>query len=259
MKGSPVAPQRQLVVRCLIMVAVSFATLVVLHMIGGKQTITRNAVYSPRGYAMNQYAAGSAADYVNDLNGDAYQWPKDKLPLKVYIDNGDGVPAYRPSMRAILVKCFDKWSEASEGRLAWKLVNDPSQADVTCRWADHLGTHNGDPEAGKTQTEVVRRGPNQAEVIDVARLTLLTNMQGRYMPDVEIGKTALHEVGHVWGLQGHSRSSGDIMYYAVNHSRPPYLSDRDIATLRRVYGTYPQSFSTMTIGHAEESESGVNN
>jgi predicted Zn-dependent protease len=70
-------------------------------------------------------------------------------------------------------------------------------------------------------------------------------MRGRIMPDAEIGKTALHEAGHVWGLQGHSGSSGDIMYYAVNHSRPPYLSDRDVKTLLRLYNNYPAQFSTI--------------
>jgi hypothetical protein len=228
------------------MAAVSLATLVALHLWGGKQEITSHAVYnstSTRGY--NRLPSGISEDYLAQLNGDAYQWPTDKLPLKVYIDNGDGVPAYRPSMKQILVKCFDKWAEASQGKLAWKQVNDPSQADVKCVWAAELGTVNGDVEAGKTQTEVVRRGRGEPEVIDNAKLTLLTQMRGRMMPDVEIGKTALHEVGHVWGLQGHSHSSGDIMYYAVNHSRPPYLSDRDVNTLLRLYNNYPPAFTTI--------------
>jgi matrixin len=239
-------PKTQLVLRCLVMAAVSIGTLVALQLFAGRQTITSAAVYSsPQAYGFDSVPRQLSSDYLAQLNGDAYQWPKEKLPLKVYIDNGDGVPAYRPSMRAILVKCFDKWSEASQGRLAWKQVSDPSQADVTCKWAAELGTINGDVEAGKTQTEVVRHGRGQPEVIDVARLTLLTQMQGRMMPDVEIGKTALHEVGHVWGLQGHSKNPDDIMYYAVNHTRLPYLSERDINTLNRLYGDYPATFSTI--------------
>ncbi len=47
---------------------------------------------------------------------------------------------------------------------------------------------------------------------------------------------ALHEIGHVLGLTGHTNNRGDIMY-AYFAQLPPDrdLSKRDINTIRRLY------------------------
>jgi hypothetical protein len=188
-----------------------------------------------------QQRAGSN-DYIADLQDEGvYVWPADKLPIKVFIEDCSGVPGYRSSMKQILVNCFDTWTEASQGR-AWKQVDSPERADIVCRFTAALGLHNGDQEAGKTQTTVARRGGG-AEMCDEANMSLLTQLNGRVFSDEDIQRTALHEVGHALGIQGHSPSANDIMYYAVNHQRPGYLSKRDVKTLLKMYSDYPSSFT----------------
>ncbi|MBX9687103.1 MAG: matrixin family metalloprotease, partial [Candidatus Obscuribacterales bacterium] len=55
------------------------------------------------------------------------------------------------------------------------------------------------------------------------------------LSDDKLRQTALHEVGHALGLNGHSSNPGDIMYFASVAVNSPQLSERDIKTLQLLY------------------------
>src|SRR5438874_8798301 len=105
MKGNPLVPGGRLVIRGLVLAALSLLTLLVFHATAGRQTLTSHAVYYGYGYRGYAPQAVLPTDYLAALNGDAYQWPKSKLPIKIYIGDGSNAPGYRPSMREILKTC----------------------------------------------------------------------------------------------------------------------------------------------------------
>ncbi len=169
------------------------------------------------------------------------RWPKEKLPLKVYIEAGSRESGYKKPFKDFLIESFDTWCRAVDNRLTWIPASDPAQADITCQWArttEGLEQSTG-AEGGQTLTEmsVDHEGTRR---IEHGRITLLTfTMQGKPVPDAEMRSTALHEVGHVLGLGGHSSNPRDIMFFTVSGSTAKELSSRDMATLSGLYTAYP--------------------
>ena len=52
---------------------------------------------------------------------------------------------------------------------------------------------------------------------------------------VLITKTCLHEIGHALGMHGHSPNNHDVMFLAATPEPIAKLSDRDKATIRKIY------------------------
>ncbi|MEM1366834.1 MAG: matrixin family metalloprotease, partial [Cyanobacteria bacterium P01_H01_bin.15] len=47
--------------------------------------------------------------------------------------------------------------------------------------------------------------------------------------------SARHELGHALGIWGHSSDQNDALYFSQT-GQTPHISERDIQTLRRIYG-----------------------
>jgi predicted Zn-dependent protease len=168
-----------------------------------------------------------------------FHWQADKLPIKVWISSGEGVPSYRPQFRTFIRNGFDEWCRISGNKLAWVEVNDQAEADITVKWTNQVTERPEGTEAGKTDALTRFNRSTGRGIIYGARMQFLTRMPDREFTDLEVAKTCMHEVGHAIGLQGHSPHPGDIMYYAVKATKEPTLSDRDVNTLTRLYSGYP--------------------
>lgn len=198
----------------------------------------RMAYLGAGGFASSRYAsAPQTGDYLRDIGAEGYhRWPANKFPLRVYIDNGSGVPGYRSNFAGMVAESFNEWSRTSGGAVSWRQVSDPRQADVVSLWTADATARGGAVEAGNTVT-LTKVDPRTGNgVIQAAKITILTQLNGRAFSDTDMKKTALHEVGHSLGLEGHSRTQSDIMYAAVNPAQVPYLKQRDANTLALLYG-----------------------
>jgi predicted Zn-dependent protease len=185
-------------------------------------------------------ARSSAATYMSDVTREGhYTWDAASMPLKVYIHDGQNVPGYRQQFSNYVRTSFDWWTQSSGGKLSWIEVSEPTKADVTINWTDKIFERPEGTEAGKTSCLTRLNTATRKGVIYGARMQLLTKLPGREFGDSEVAKTALHEVGHVFGLQGHSRFRDDIMYYAVSPNQEFTLSTRDKATMNQLYANYP--------------------
>jgi len=60
----------------------------------------------------------------------------------------------------------------------------------------------------------------------------------REFSESEVKRAYLHEVGHAFGIAGHSSEPADIMFFAVRKNQSPHLSERDVATINHLYGGY---------------------
>lgn len=182
------------------------------------------------------------ADYIADVSREGtYTWEADKLPIKIFVSSGAGVPGFRPQFNSYIKTSFDRWCEASGNKLSWVEVQDPTKADITVYWTDKVFERPEGTEAGKTSALTRLNTATGKGIIYGARMQLLTKMPGREFGDEEVAKTSLHEAGHAFGLQGHSRVRGDIMYYAVSQNQEFVLTERDRATMARLYSAFPVS------------------
>lgn len=178
-------------------------------------------------------------NYLDDIASDGiYRWLPEKLPVKVYIENGANVPGYRSTFRQALTQSFDRWSQLSAGRLGWTEVRDKSRADIVCSWTDQATENDRGTEIGRTKTFTRFDTSTNSGTIQRATMVLLTEMPDRDLSDYEVEKAYLHEVGHAFGLAGHSPVRSDIMAAAINDSQRLDLSRRDINTINRLYSGY---------------------
>lgn len=184
--------------------------------------------------------APTNGDYLDAVGAQGlFRWSAARMPLKVYIQDGFGVPGYRPSFKGFMVKAFDEWARISNGRLSWRQVSSPAQADIVCSFSDTARTAgHGGFEAGVTQTIIQENRFTGESSIQAAKMSILTQWRGRQFTDMDVYKTCLHEVGHAYGLQGHSNNPSDIMYFAVNPRQSATLGQRDANTIARLYTTY---------------------
>ncbi len=180
-------------------------------------------------------------DYIADISPDGlYNWSKSKMPIKVFLQSGIGVAGYQPTFPQVLRTCFDEWSMASNGRLAWTEVKDARDADIVVSWHDHPREDQNGTEAGRTKTFTSYNTATNRGVINHAEMHLLTQLPERQLTGAEVRKAYLHEVGHAFGIAGHSSDRRDIMYRAVCSQQRPELDERDIATINHLYGQEPQ-------------------
>src|SRR5207253_277491 len=68
--------------------------------------------------------------------GHVHAWPTCRMPLKVYIAPGDRVADYKPYWKVILVRSFQDWQECSGNLVRFSMVEQESQADITCHFVD---------------------------------------------------------------------------------------------------------------------------
>lgn len=168
--------------------------------------------------------------------GKYFRWTR--MPVRICIASGDGVPGYQNSYFQDLMDAFSQWAVGSGNRITFSLSADPSQSDIICDWT-------GDPNKIMERGRAVEGGltklngqPTSATDVSItnARITILTNRGGMPLSDDDMRKVCLHEVGHALGINGHSNSNTDVMFFSESPTVSPFLSNRDRATIMRLYG-----------------------
>jgi hypothetical protein len=176
------------------------------------------------------------SDYLSEMKEDGYYcWPVEKLPIKVYFQPGKKVTGYKSKFHQCMASCFDEWSKASGGKIVWVEVSDPAQANINVRWTNTVTERAEGTEAGRTKTFATLDTRTNRGTIKAAEMLLLTRLPNREFSADEVRRAYLHEVGHAFGIAGHSHNPADIMYYAVTQHASPHLDDRDKATLVHLY------------------------
>lgn len=183
----------------------------------------------------DDYFAGAAS------GGKFFRWSR--MPIRVFIASGAGVPGYQNTYNQDLMDAFSQWAMGSQNRIAFSLSNDPSQSDIYCEWTgdpNRVVEHGRPVEGGLTKLNG-QPLPNGMDVgIISAKVTILTNRNGMPLSDNDMRKVCLHEVGHALGINGHSNNNTDVMFFSESPTIMPALTPRDIATICRLYGNYPR-------------------
>lgn len=213
-----------------------------LHKSFAPKVITQPAILGAVQSASASRSLSFSDDYLPSVCVQGmYHWTENKLPIKVCISSGDGVPGYRPQFNQMIRNAFDCWCQASADKLSWQEVSDPKSADVVVGWTDQPTQRANGTEAGETNAYARLDQASGRGIIYGAKMSILTELSGQPFTDQFMDKTILHETGHALGLQGHSPVRTDIMYYAINNDQQAALTARDRATMAHLYADYPQN------------------
>ena len=152
------------------------------------------------------------------------------------------------------------WHTASDGAILFEETEIPQNADIRVSWgytgllADFQDTRLGSAELTRLKDSVqIGTFSNGLEVGSITAVEDRSTETGHEISftvevilmlegDATVGDLSqeemrtvcVHEFGHAIGLWGHSPHPGDICYPTATAQQP---SDRDIATLRKLYNT----------------------
>ena len=148
-------------------------------------------------------------------------------PVRVWIAPGDSVSGWRPTYAVAVREAFAAW-EAVGVPLRFAFVDHPDDAEVRLEWTEQLSGRR----AG-----VIYRTASGAGWLTRARIVLAMRLSdGASTDDVTVRRVALHEIGHLLGLE-HSVDASDIMAALVGAGD---LTERDRATARVLYARPPR-------------------
>lgn len=159
--------------------------------------------------------------------GKVVHFATNRMPLKVYIASGLGVPGWNAQMKQAMVQAMRSWQNANPGKLSFSQTYNENNADIIVRWqknfSDNILGVSPFQSVGDT---IVRSDINLAVYYPDSNVPI---------PYGELVTIATHEMGHAIGLKGHSPFPGDIMYFSTNHDADQGLSQRDINTIGMLY------------------------
>lgn len=177
--------------------------------------------------------SGAVGTYIDEIlverDSSLARWPdRTSQPIKVWIGSGAGIAGWSDTFPARVRDAFEEWSDLGIP-VRFQFVTDSADADVHVAWIDHFDT----PISGKT---LWARDRNWWIVN--ANITLaLHHNAGEALDDSSVKAIALHEVGHLLGLD-HTSDTTDIMTARV---RVRDLSNADRATMKLLYTLPPGS------------------
>jgi hypothetical protein len=151
------------------------------------------------------------------------RWPDDGLPITVWIGESGGPRSRAALRRRIARDAFHTWSEAGVPE-RFVFVSDAADAMVHVYWRRQLP----DRRAGQVTRQADADGWLRSAVVELS----VRNILGAVQDTATLKAVALHEVGHLLGLE-HSPDERDIMAPWVVARQ---LSARDRATANAIYG-----------------------
>jgi hypothetical protein len=179
--------------------------------------------------AAGRSASSTWADSLTYLSFDAdgvstiRRWPDDGLPVTVWIGEPGGPRSRAAARRRIARDAFHAWTAAGVPE-RFMFVSDSSAAMVHVLWRRELP----DRRAGQVTRQTDAQGWLRSAVVELS----VHNMAGGVQDSATLRAVALHEVGHVIGLE-HSPDERDIMAPWVVARE---ISERDRATASAIYG-----------------------
>jgi hypothetical protein len=162
-------------------------------------------------------------EVLRDRDSALTRWP-DRVtrPLAIFIGNAAGRPGWDDAYRTQVAAAFQAWQEVGIP-VRFTFTADSAGADIHVSWVDQFR----EPISGKT----VWTRDDRWWIVDADILLALHHRDGSPLDTAQVRAIALHEVGHLLGLD-HTSDAANIMAPRV---RVRDLSAADQATVRLLY------------------------
>lgn len=176
-----------------------------------------------------------AADYMKEITrAGLVRWESSKMPLRVFIKDGEGIEGYRDSFRGLLKSAFADWQSASGELVKFVMVDSAENCHIECSWTSDPKSLKTIAEAGNTELFSSRKGLVKGTILFLT----VPIVQSLPLTDNRMRRLCLHEIGHVLGMAGHTTNPQDAMFYSVGMSDIwKDLSQRDTNTIVRLYSS----------------------
>jgi len=185
--------------------------------------------------ANNPNGSNTAPDYLSSL-ASFERWHKADLPLKVYVRKNAQIPEYYNQFLGIVRDSLDQWCAASGGTVSYKFVSAKEGANIVCDYTDHRELVSSQHELGiDGNTEMLTTMDNAPSNVNCVLLVKDGPGASIFRKRPLVMLCCLHELGHALGMHGHSPNNHDVMFPAAKLTESASLSDRDKATIKRMY------------------------
>ena len=177
----------------------------------------------------------SKEDYLSEITRQGIvRWSASKMPLRIYIADGNKVPGYEVEFEKLLRQSFLDWAKASNNLISFKFVDNQAGSDIQCTWTNNPKDLINIAEAGETNlvsnSKGIVRGKIKFLTVPLVKTLPITKNRMRTI--------FLHEIGHVLGMAGHTTTPSDAMFFSLEvKDEWRDLTDRDARTIQRLYAS----------------------